>query len=403
MLLKLEVAISLCQTSVSDTKLPQPGNLRRFNITPGSLRMAGAYQKLSLAILFVLSITAVRAGTSVESKVIQQPSSPQPVEPWIITVGAPGWFPFVTGDIGLNGRTTHVNVGPMDIFQRTDFLAALRAEVSKGRFGVQGEFLYLNASDSVFPSRDLVSKLDLRIQETIGDFGLSYRILQGPRGWLDLRAGFRYTNLGQDLTIHPNNQAIDAVSMQAVDQVAQTLGGAINSIIQNTILDRLTSLQDRNPVLPVGPLAGRLPGNIRDLSGSEIQSRLGDLVTAIRSNIQARVNQIKTQLSDQIATTLKAQLNRSFARTDDWFDPYIGVGARYNLSNAFYLTTKADVGGFGIGADVTTEVSAGLGCQITRNIFSEVSFRYLYDDYDSGGLLYRVSTYGPELTLGLKF
>jgi hypothetical protein len=42
--------------------------------------------------------------------------------------------------------------------------------------------------------------------------------------------------------------------MQAVDQVAQTLGGAINSIIQNTILDRLTSRQrayrkDRVPVL----------------------------------------------------------------------------------------------------------------------------------------------------------
>ncbi|HYZ73774.1 MAG TPA: hypothetical protein VE641_11890 [Chthoniobacterales bacterium] len=126
-------------------------------------------------------------------------------------------------------------------------------------------------------------------------------------------------------------------------------------------------------------------------------------MTAIPSGVQARVNQIKAQLSDQIATTLKGQLNRSFARTDDWFDPYIGVRARYNLSNAFYLTTKADVGGFGIGSDVTTQVSAGLGCQITRNVFSEVSFRYLYDDYDSGGLIYRVSTYGPELTLGLTF
>ena len=345
--------------------------------------MNGAYQKLSLAILFVLSVSAVWAGTPAESKAIQQPPSPQPAEPWIITVGAPAWLSFVSGDIGINGITTHVNVGPIDILRRVDFLASLRAEVSKGRFGVQGEFLYLKASDSVFPSNlDLVSKLDLRLRETIGDFGLSYRILQGPRGWLDLRAGFRYTNLGQDLTIHPNNQAIDVASMQAVDQVAQTLGGAINSIIQETILDRLTSLQDRNPVLPEGPLAGRLPGTIRDLIGSEIQSRLTALVTAIRSGIQARVNQIKTQLSNQIATTLKGQLNRSFARTDDWFDPYIGVRARYNLSNAFYLTTKADVGGFGIGADVTTQVSAGLGCQITRNIFSEVSFRYLYDDYD---------------------
>lgn len=167
--------------------------------------MDGEHRKLVTAILFFLSVITVRTGAPEESKAIQQPS-PQPVEPWMITVGAPGWFPFVTGDIGINGHTTHVNVGPLDIFQRTDFLAALRAEVSKGRFGLQGEFLYLNTSDSVFPS-GLVKKLDLRFQETIGDFGLSYRILQCPRGWLDLRAGFRYTNLGQDLTIHPDYEA----------------------------------------------------------------------------------------------------------------------------------------------------------------------------------------------------
>lgn len=93
----------------------------------------------------------------------------------------------MTGDISTNGIKTNVNIGPIDILRRVDFLASLRAEVNKGRFGVQGEFLYLNASDSVFTS-GLVSKLDLRRQEFIGDFGVSYRILQGPCGWLDLRA-----------------------------------------------------------------------------------------------------------------------------------------------------------------------------------------------------------------------
>jgi hypothetical protein len=65
---------------------------------------------------------AVRAGTPVESKATQRPPSPQPAEPWIIIVGAAGWFPFVTGDIGINGVITHVNIVPIDIFRRTDFL-----------------------------------------------------------------------------------------------------------------------------------------------------------------------------------------------------------------------------------------------------------------------------------------
>jgi hypothetical protein len=77
---------------------------------------------------------------------------------------------------------------------------------------------------------------------------------------------------------------------------------------------------------------------------------------------------------------LKSQLDRSLDRTDDCFDPYIGLGARYNFSTAFYLTGKADVGGSGVGSDITTEVSGAFGCQITRNILSEIGYRYLYTD-----------------------
>jgi hypothetical protein len=205
------------------------------------------------------------------------------------------------------------------------------------------------------------------------------------------------------LNIHPEYEAIDFASTQVVNQVAQQLGANLSSIIQQNITDRLGALQDRNPVLPIGPLGGRLPGTIADLVQSKIQSQLADLVAAVKSGVQARVNQIKANLSNQIATTIKNQLNRPFARTDEWFDPYIGLRAQYNLTKALYLTAKADVGGFGVGSDITTQISAGFGCQVTRNIFSEIAFRYLYTDYDSGGLLYRVSTYGPELTLGLRF
>jgi hypothetical protein len=358
-------------------------------------------RKVTLVAMFFLSVVASRAGTLVESKAVEQ-APIQPTEPWQIIVGAPAWLTFVNGDVGINGIKTHVDVSPSDILRRTDFLASLRGEIRKGQLGVQGEFLYLNAADGVFTS-GLVSKVDLRLKEFLGDFGVSYRIIQGSSGWLDLRAGFRYTNLDQKLTIHPNDLAIDAASTQVVNSVAQRIGSALQPIIQQFILDRLNALRDRNPVLPVGPLAGQRPGIIRDLIRAEIQSRLADLSAAIRAGAQARVNQIKAQLSGQIASTLKSQLDRSFSRNDDWFDPYIGLRARYNLSKAFYLTGKADVGGFGVGSDITTEVSGAFGCQITRNIFSEIGYRYLYTDYDSDGLLYRVSTHGPELTLGLNF
>lgn len=65
----------------------------------------------------------------------------------------------------------------------------------------------------------------------------------------------------------------------------------------------------------------------------------------------------------------------------------------------------ADVGGFGIGSDIAVQAYAVLGRNITRNIFSEVGYRYLYDDFrdESVGFLYQVSTHGAQITIGLKF
>jgi hypothetical protein len=309
---------------------------------------------LVLCISLFLSAIAAQAGTPFETKTVEQPPI-HPTEPWRIVVGAPAWLTFLNGDIGINGVRTHVDISPKDILRHTNFLSSLEGEVSKGRVGIRGEFLYLNAAEGVF-GNGLVYKVDLHLREFAAGLGVSYRIIQGPKGWLDLRAGLRYTNLYQKQTIHPNDQSIDTASTQLVDTVAERIGSALEPIIQQNIVDKLQALQGRNPALPVGPLAGRLPGIISDLVQSQIQSRLADLTAAVRAGAQARVNQIKAQLSSQIASTLKSQLSRSFERTDDWFDPWIGLRARYNFNKAFYVTGYADVGGFGIGTDITTQV-----------------------------------------------
>jgi len=51
----------------------------------------------------------------------------------------------------------------------------------------------------------------------------------------------------------------------------------------------------------------------------------------------------------------------------------------------YYLTGKADVGGFGVASNITAQGNAGLGCQITRNIYVEAGYRVLYYDYNSCG------------------
>jgi hypothetical protein len=343
-------------------------------------------------------------GTLEKAPVNVQPSAPT-TPPWEITVEGPGWLAGVNGTIGSHGVTSNVDIGVTDILKRTNAIASFGAEVRRGRFGAYGGFLYLNAQTSEGGS-GLVSKVDLGLQQYLGEFGLSYRILQAPQGWFDILAGFRFTYLGNQMGLQADQGNINTASTDLVYRFAQqvtTPGSNLNTLIQQTIQSRLGSLADRNPGLPVPPLAGREPGRIRDLVRGLIQSRQPELVAAIRAGDQARVNQLKVELANAIANGLKSRLSQSFSLYENWFDPFIGVRGRYNFYNPFYLTAEGDVGGFGIGSEVTCQAYAAIGCQITRNLFSEVGYRLLYMDYDTTSLIYQVAMHGAQITVRLKF
>ncbi|MGA8660165.1 MAG: hypothetical protein WB586_28945 [Chthoniobacterales bacterium] len=246
---------------------------------------------------------------------------------------------------------------------------------TKGRrFGALGDLLCLDAQAGV-SGAGVVSRVGLGMQEFLGEFFASYRVIQRPCGWLDLLAGFRSTYIGQQTGLNANEPAIDVASTRLVDDFAQQLttpNSDLRMLIQQNIVDQLSSPEGRHPPLPVGPIFGDQPPKIANLVQALIQSQQPELAAAIRAGVQAKVAQLKAQLASQVANILTSQLNRSLSFYDDWFDPLIGVRGRLNLSKAFYLTAETDVGGFGIGSDIAWQGYAALGCQITRNIYSEI-------------------------------
>jgi len=365
--------------------------------------------KLSVVAIFFSSLIAGRAGTPEKETVAEQPPA-QTTEPWEIKVSAPGWLANVSGFTGFHGVNPYASVGIGQILKHTNFIFSFggEAEVRKGRFGALGDLLYLDAQAGV-SGKDLVSRTGLGLQLFIGEFSASYRLIQGPCGWLDVLAGFRSTYVGEQAGLNANVPAINAASTQLVDDFAQQLATSnsdLQLLVQQHIVSGLTSLEGRHPPLPVGPIFGDQPAKIGALVQAQIESQQAELAAAIQAGAQAKVNQLKAQLTSQVANTLTGQLNRSLSFYDDWFDPLIGLRGRYNLSKAFYLTAETDIGGFGIGSDIAWQGYAAVGCQITRSMYTEVGYRALYDDFrdeSDHNFLYQIWLQGIQITAGLKF
>jgi hypothetical protein len=96
-----------------------------------------------------------------------------------------------------------------------------------------------------------------------------------------------------------------------------------------------------------------------------------------------------------------ASLDR--AESADWIEPFIGLRARAPLSRELSLVASGDVGGFGLGSDLTTQASLGLSWMLTENFDAELGFRYMKIDYDKGDLVYDMENEGPYLGVSYHF
>ena len=300
--------------------------------------------------------------------------APPAEDSWQFKLSMPGWVPWLHGDTGINGHTTHIDLGPDQIVPKIDMAADIRMEARKGRFSVLGEFLYMSLSDGI-GTNTVVKKLDFQVDQTMGDLAVAWRLIESPRGYLDVVGGVRYTNYYQKLVTQPNDQRID--------EVVDSLAAAARSKLRGRVANALATLAGKDPTIPGAPL------------DADKAARVAAAIGKIKANAAARRAKIKEILHDA--------LDAKVSRTDDWWDPYVGVRARYNFNDKFYLTAKGDIGGFGVGCDVTWTAESALGCQITPNMFAELGYRAIGVDYDKDGLIMDTVTHGPQLTLGINF
>jgi hypothetical protein len=349
-------------------------------------------------------------------------------EPWQFTIAAPGWMAGLDGTIGVRGVNADINIGFDQILQHLDMIFAMRAEAQKGPFGIYGELIYIGLSDNA-QINGLINNIHEQVDQYLVDGALSWRLINQPRGSLDLAAGTHYTNIYERLELHSDPVAIQQASQRFVNNIADDLRSrldqdisnsqfleALKSTIKADIINRIGNALDRHerrPDIPIGPLGGRIREEIAqrvehfiELKKAELQARIDALVERgldRRAAVDRVVNEAKARIANQLAVRLNKRLSQTLSRTDYWFDPYLGLRGRYNFNKTFYTAVRGEIGGFGVGADLMWEVEAVVGVNLTRNIFTEVGYRALGADYENDGLLFDAVMHGPQITTGITF
>jgi hypothetical protein len=93
----------------------------------------------------------------------------------------------------------------------------------------------------------------------------------------------------------------------------------------------------------------------------------------------------------------------NISRDKDWLDPFVGARGQFRLSDKWGLSTRADIGGFGAGSDLTINASAIFTRKITENTDFGIGYRYLDVDYDDDNIEYDTQMHGPLVGVGFRF
>lgn len=94
-----------------------------------------------------------------------------------------------------------------------------------------------------------------------------------------------------------------------------------------------------------------------------------------------------------------------FGKRRSWADPIVGARLGADAGRHWLGQLRADIGGFGVGSDLTWQALAIVGYRVSERVTLAAAYRYLDVDYENTDdeFLYDVAIHGPLLGVVIAF
>ena len=94
---------------------------------------------------------------------------------------------------------------------------------------------------------------------------------------------------------------------------------------------------------------------------------------------------------------------RSADETTSWVDPIIAARGSLRLNDRLSLTGYGDIGGFGVGSELTWQVMATLDWRFSDTFSASLGYRWIQIDYEAGRAKIDLDMSGPIIGASLRF
>jgi hypothetical protein len=94
---------------------------------------------------------------------------------------------------------------------------------------------------------------------------------------------------------------------------------------------------------------------------------------------------------------------RSVSDEQSWWDPIFGFRMILPFAEHWSSVLYADLGGFGVGSDLTSQGLVGINWDMTNHFVAKIGYRYIFADYSDDGFVWEMAAHGPYAGVGIRF
>jgi len=134
---------------------------------------------------------------------------------WEVRIGAPGWLAGLSGDTGVKGVVTNIDVSFEELLRHlTHVPIVLSADLRYHRWEFFGDGQYMEVGASVTLPGLLFTDANIHLKSALAEGFVGYRLINCENAALSLFAGARYSYMEGNLSIFDNGDARLAILRQ---------------------------------------------------------------------------------------------------------------------------------------------------------------------------------------------